>query len=459
MGFGTVAVVAPGDEDARHVTYADRVAEIPSYLDAAAIVKAAREAGARVIHPGYGFLSERPHFVAAVEAAGIAFAGPTAESMERLGGKIEAKRLAEAEGVPTLPWARVETGAEIGVTAKKVGFPLLLKAAAGGGGKGMRRVDRAGDLAPAAESAAAESVAAFGDGTLFLERLVERPRHIEVQVFGDGRGGACHLHERECSLQRRHQKIWEEAPAPNLPEATRAGLLAAALKLARAVKYRSAGTVEFLVDPSGAFFFLEMNTRLQVEHPVTEMVTGVDLVRAQLELALDPRASPLRETPVARGVSIEARLYSEDPYQDYVPTPGKIERLRWPTGAGIRIESGIEEGQVIGTGFDAMLAKIVVHAADRAHAIARLQFALQESVVLGPGTNQRFLLELCGHLEVRSGNVHTGFLEQKFSSPEPGPDDLGLWAAARAAGLGRSAEPGHGTGESPSAWPSPWSVM
>ncbi len=453
-GLRSVGIVAPGDEAARHVTYAERLERVASYLDVSAIVEACRRSGATLVHPGYGFLSERPAFARALEEAGIGFLGPRAETMEQLGGKIAAKELAARENVPTLPWARVERGGDLKAAARTVGFPLLLKASAGGGGKGMRRVEREGELAAAAESASAEAVAAFGDGTLFLERLVEKPRHIEVQVFGDGQGGAVCVHERECSLQRRHQKVWEEAPAPRLSAATREGLQAAALRLSRAVKYRSAGTVEFLVDASGGFYFLEMNTRLQVEHPVTELVSGVDLVRAQFELALTGRG--LGEVSPPRGHAIEVRLYAEDPSQDYIPTPGTVERLRWPTGPGIRVDSGIEEGQTVGTSFDSMLAKIVVHAPTREHAIARLRFALGETVVLGIGTNQAWLLALASHPAVISGEVDTGFLSRERVEPAPTEERLGWLEAARAAGLGRR---GAVAASGPAAGPSPWSEV
>lgn len=316
----------------------------------------------------------------------------------------------------------------------------------------MRKVESVKDLEAAAESASAEAVSAFGDGTLFLERWVERPRHIEVQVFGDGRGHVVHLNERECSLQRRHQKIWEEATAPSLSDSTRQGLFEAALRLAKAVRYRSAGTVEFLVDEDGSFYFLEMNTRLQVEHPVTELVTGVDLVHAQLEQVLVPDRPALAISPSARGHAIEVRLYAEDPAQGFMPSPGKIERLRWPTGAGIRIDSGIEEGQKVGTQFDSMLAKLIVHGTNRGHALSRLRYALEETVLLGVGTNQSYLLELCDHPAVRESRVHTKFLETEFGdfAPKLGEEDLELLASASARGIGRSGSAGA------EASPSPW---
>jgi len=457
MGIRTVGLLAPGDEEARHITYADEIQNVTGYLDIPSVVEAARKSGATLIHPGYGFLSERPAFAEAVEKAGIAFVGPRAETMELMGGKIPAKELSAREGVPTLPWAKVERGGDLKSAAKKVGFPLLLKASAGGGGKGMRRVDRAEDLDSAAESAQAEAMAAFGDGTLFLERLVEKPRHIEVQVFGDGRGGGIHLHERECSLQRRHQKVWEEATAPHLSDATRAGLFEAALKLVRATKYRSAGTCEFLVDAEGGFYFLEMNTRLQVEHPVTEMVTGLDLVWAQVQQALLPKETVLKEAPAARGAAIEVRLYAEDPAQGFMPTPGKIERLRWPSGPGIRVDSGIEEGQTVGTQFDSMLGKLIVHAPTRAQAVARMQGALAETVVLGIGTNQSYLQAIARHPKVREGKVHTGFLGEVFGEFQPRPEatELALLAAARAQGFGRGTALAAPSGSGP-AFPSPW---
>lgn len=463
MGIHAIGLVAPGDEQARHVTYADEIQCVSSYLDIPSVIEAAKRARAELIHPGYGFLSERPAFAEAVEKAGIRFIGPRAETMALMGGKIAAKQVAEKAGVPTLPWAIVQKGEDIRAAAKRVGFPLLLKASAGGGGKGMRLVERAGDLEAAAESASAEALAAFGDGTLFLERLVSRPRHIEVQVFGDGRGQGIHLHERECSLQRRHQKVWEEATAPHLSQETRQGLFTAAVSLVRSVQYRSAGTLEFLVDESGGFYFLEMNTRLQVEHPVTELVTGVDLVWAQIAQAQDPEETILEAAPETRGHAIEVRLYAEDPSQGYIPTPGRVERLRWPTGTGIRVESGIEQGQTVGTQFDSMLAKIVVHAPNRDHALARMRFALDETVVLGLGTNQNFLRALADHPSVKEGRVHTGFLHDEFASFTPVPEatELELLASARAEGFGRGGElTRQGEDEKISgAAPSPWSVF
>ena len=366
MGMSPVGIVAPGDESARHLTYADEIHRVSGYLEISSIVEAARKSGAVLIHPGYGFLSERPAFARAVEKAGLIFIGPSRRDHGIDGRKNPSQATSGGTCGSHSALGHTQTRRGHFSGGKKIGFPLLIKASAGGGGKGMRVVNELGHLKDAAESASAEAQAAFGDGTLFLERLLVNPRHIEVQVFGDGRGGGVHLHERECSLQRRHQKVWEEATAPHLSDATREKLFTAALNLVRATKYRNAGTLEFLLDASGSksgklgadnVYFLEMNTRLQVEHPVTEAVTGVDLVAAQIAQALDPEKPFFKDTPPARGHAIELRLYAEDPLRDFMPTPGQITRLKWPTGTGIRIESGIEEGQQIGIQFDSMLRK------------------------------------------------------------------------------------------------------
>jgi len=440
MGLKTVAICAPGDEEARHVTYADEVVAIKSYLDIDSVIGAAKSTGATLIHPGYGFLSERPAFAAAVEKAGIIFVGPRAETMEAMGDKIAAKKVAIAAGVPTLPWAQVQPGEDLKAVAKKVGFP------------------KPEELEAAAESATAEAIAAFGDGTLFLERWVDQPRHIEVQVFGDGMGNGIHLHERECSLQRRHQKVWEEATAPHLLEETRKGLFEAALSLVKSVKYRSAGTLEFLVDAKGEFFFLEMNTRLQVEHPVTELVTGVDLVWAQITQALAPKETILRETPVARGHAIEVRIYAEDPAQGFMPTPGKVEKIHWPTGPGIRVDSGIEEGQTIGTSFDSMLAKLIVFAPTRDHALARMKFALEETVIFGVGTNQDYLRAMASHPAVREGRVHTGFLGTEFKDYAPKLQGESLAVLSAAYESVKTSGPPFGSDlrQTTAQFPSPW---
>jgi acetyl/propionyl-CoA carboxylase alpha subunit len=425
LGLKTVAICAPGDEGARHVTMADEVLLIPSYLDGPAIVAAATAVGVTMIHPGYGFLSERPHFARAVTEAGIEFLGPLAETMEAMGGKIAAKEIAEKIGVPTVPWARLDLAKTNDVELKKVadavGYPLLIKASAGGGGKGMRKVAQFAELKEAAESAAREAINSFGDGTLFFERYVQNPRHIEVQVFGDGQGKGVHLYERECSMQRRHQKVLEEAPAAHLSAATRAGLYESALKLVTHTRYRSAGTIEFLIDDSGEYFFIEMNTRLQVEHPVSEAITGIDLVHEQIKLAHEKEKYVLPVVPEARGHAIEVRVYAEDPSQGFIPCTGQARHLIWPSGPGIRVDRGLEVGQYMGISFDSLCAKIIVFAANREVTIKKMQFALNETVISGIGTNLEYLANIVHHPKYILGKTTTHFLDQELGDFAPVP--------------------------------------
>ena len=443
LGISTVAIYAPGDEGARHVTMADEIASVPSYLDVDAIIAVSKNLGVTLIHPGYGFLSERPHFAKAVEGEGIHFLGPLANTMEAMGGKIAAKEIAEQIGVPTVPWAKLDlfksSPAELKAAAEKVGFPILIKAHAGGGGKGMRRVDWIEDLKEQAESASREAISSFGDGTLFFERYVLNPRHIEVQVFGDGKGGGIHLFERECSLQRRHQKVWEEAPAPFLNETIRQGLFESAMKLVAHTKYRSAGTIEYLVEMGSNgeakdFFFIEMNTRLQVEHPVTESITGVDLVHEQIKLATDPKKYKLPILNQPLGHAIEVRVYAEDPAQEFIPCTGTVDHLIWPSGPGIRVDRGVEVGQVMGTSFDSMCAKLIAIASTREMALKRMQYILRETVISGIGTNLEYLNEIAHHPKVIEGRVTTHFLDQEFQkfSPELKPADRALLSAFEA---------------------------
>ena len=440
-GLKSVAIYAPGDEGARHVTMADEIAAVPSYLDVASIIEVAKKLGVTMIHPGYGFLSERPHFAKAVEEAGIIFLGPKAETMEQMGGKIAAKEIAEKIGVPTVPWAKLDfsktSEAELKKAAETVGYPILIKAHAGGGGKGMRRVNRYEELKEQAEIAAREAMNSFGDGTLFFERLVQSPRHIEVHVLGDGEGGGIHLFERECSLQRRHQKVWEEAPAPHLNEETRKGLYQSALKLVAYTNYRSAGTIEFLVDQSGDYFFIEMNTRLQVEHPVTEAITGIDLVHEQIKLGLEKTKYILPEVKEPRGHALEVRVYAEDPAQEFIPCTGTVQNLIWPSGPGIRVDKGIEVGQVMGTSFDSMCAKIITHAPDRASSVKRMHFALKETVISGIGTNLDYLTTIAHHPKVIDGKVTTHLLDHEFLdyAPKPKDFDFQLLAAYESTGI------------------------
>ncbi len=390
MGIATVAVYSDDDRDAPHVRDADEAVQIDSYLDIAASVAAARRVSAGAIHPGYGFLAENANFATACEAAGILFVGPRPETIRAMGSKIEARKIAEAAGLPVMPTD---------------GFPLLVKATAGGGGKGMRRVDRSEDLDEALDAARREAESAFGDGTLLLERYLEGARHIEIQIFGDAQGNVIDLFERECSVQRRHQKIIEESPAPGLDRPTRQAMCQAAVALCRAISFSGAGTVEFLVAPSGEFFFLEVNTRIQVEHPVTEMITGLDLVRMQIDTAegrpLD--LSNLRTT----GHAIEARLYAEDPTNDFLPATGKV--LLWRPPDNVRVESGIEAGSEVGIAYDPLLAKIIALGRDRDDAIRKLRHALQVTRVHGVVTNREFLIRVLDHHDFSPGPVHTSW--------------------------------------------------
>jgi acetyl/propionyl-CoA carboxylase alpha subunit len=404
LGLGTVAVAAPDDRGALHARSADRTVEIDSYLDAAEIVRAARKAGADAVHPGYGFLAESPELAEAVEGAGLTWVGPPAQALRLGGDKQAAKRVAREAGVPVVPEG----------DAAELGFPLLVKAAAGGGGRGMRVVRDAADLDEALAAAAREAEAAFGDGRVFLERYLERPRHVEIQLLADAHGTVLTLGERECSVQRRHQKVLEESPSTALDPATRAAMSEAAAAFARAIDYRSAGTAEFVLDADGSFYFLELNGRIQVEHPVTEAVTGLDLVREQLRIAA---GEPLAVEPRFDGHAVEVRLYAEDP-RTFLPQAGRIERLRLP--AGIRVDAGVEEGDEIGTAYDPMIAKLIAHAPTRDEALDRLADALDRTEVGGVVTNLPFLRWLVGHPAVRAGETTTAFLtEHPPLSPAP----------------------------------------
>ncbi|MDW8050966.1 MAG: biotin carboxylase N-terminal domain-containing protein [Armatimonadota bacterium] len=440
LGIRSVAVYSEADANAPFVREADEAYLLggapaaESYLNIPRILEIAQRAGAEAIHPGYGFLSENPEFAEACEQAGIVFIGPRAEVIRLLGDKGAAKRAAERAGVPVVPGYTPEGAATpeaLLEAARELGFPVLLKAVAGGGGKGMRVVDSPDRFVEIAESAAREALNAFGDPRLMLERYIMRPRHIEVQILADQHGTVLHLNERECSIQRRHQKIIEESPSPALDAAMRAAICDAAVRLAEAVGYTNAGTVEFLYEqtPDGArFYFLEVNTRLQVEHPVTEMTTGIDLVQWQIRIAAGER---LDFTPPApRGHAIEARLYAEDPENDFAPSPGTLTVYHQPHLPGVRFDSGVEAGSVITHHYDPMIAKVIAHAPDRPSAIRRLVNALEQTVVLGVRTNQAFLIDLLQHPAFMAGDLHTGFLqEHRVSAPAglpPTPVLLGL---------------------------------
>jgi 3-methylcrotonyl-CoA carboxylase alpha subunit len=421
LGIATVAVYSEADAGALHVSAADEAVAIgpskpaESYLRIEAILKAAREAGADAVHPGYGFLAENAAFAEAVEAAGLTFIGPTPVQITLMGDKSRAREAAEAAGLPVLLASpRILPGALAGLEemGARIGFPLLVKAAAGGGGIGMRLVEKPHELRSAVESLQSMAARAFGDGTAYLERYVAAARHVEVQVFGLGDGRAAHLFERECSIQRRFQKILEESPSPGIAAETRAEMCSAAQRLAGAVGYRSGGTIEFVVDDeSGAFFFLEMNTRIQVEHPVTEMITGLDLVQLQLRLARGDDVAPALESATARGHAIECRLCAENPERMFLPSPGRITRLIWPEGVGLRIDTGVREGDAVTAFYDSLLAKIIVHGEDRAGAILAMRAALAGITIEGIVTNLDFLRRLLDHPAFIDGRTTTGFIE------------------------------------------------
>ncbi|WP_336057878.1 acetyl/propionyl/methylcrotonyl-CoA carboxylase subunit alpha [Nitratireductor sp. CH_MIT9313-5] len=426
MGIACVAVYSDADRNALHVAMADeavRIGEAPvgdSYLRVDRIIEAARKTGAEAIHPGYGFLSENPEFVEAVEAAGLIFIGPSAKSIRAMGLKDAAKRLMEKAGVPVVPGYHGDTQALVALATKanEIGYPVLIKARAGGGGKGMRRVDDPDQFAEALAAAKREAKAAFGDEAVLVEKLIEKPRHIEVQVFGDSHGNVVHLFERDCSAQRRHQKVIEEAPAPGMSDAMRAAMTEAAVKAAKAIHYRGAGTIEFIVDASEGlrpdrFWFMEMNTRLQVEHPVTEMVTGIDLVEWQLRVAAG-EALPLTQEEIhLRGHSFEARIYAEDPSRDFLPAIGTLHHLRFPQEFGDaegRVETGVREGDTISPYYDPMIAKLVTWGEDRAHALKALRDALGKTEIAGSIVNTSFLWRLADNEAFKAGDVDTGLI-------------------------------------------------
>jgi acetyl-CoA carboxylase biotin carboxylase subunit len=432
MKIRSIAVFSDADRGALHVRLADEAEHIgpapsaESYLRMDRILEAAKKHGAEAIHPGYGFLSENAKFAAACAAAGIVFIGPSAEAIRLLGSKTAARILAKQAGAPVVPGSEepatnVEQARKL---AREIGYPVLLKAAAGGGGKGMRRVNEESELDSAIRDAASEAERAFQNSEVYIEKLIEKPRHIEIQIAGDHYGNLIHLGERECSLQRRYQKILEECPSPFVarhPE-LRAAMGEAALKVARAAGYDNLGTVEFLADPSGNFYFLEVNTRLQVEHPVTELVTGVDLVQLQLRIAAG-EALPFTQKDVAwRGWSMECRICAEDPDNQFIPSPGKIQQLREPSGPGVRLDSGVYPGWTVPLEYDALLAKLVTWGSDRSAAIQRLQRALAEYGLTGIQTNISFFLDILDDPEFRAGDISTAFIPDFIARRKPPAD-------------------------------------
>jgi len=422
MGIKTVAVHSSADRDALHVRMADEAVHIgpspaaESYLDGARILAACKETGADAVHPGYGFLSENAEFAELLGRAGIAFIGPGPRAIRAMGDKIESKKLAQAAGVNTVPGhLGVLMDAEDAVAAAgQIGYPVMLKASAGGGGKGMRIAQNDAEVRQGFRAATNEALSSFADGRIFIEKFVTEPRHIEIQILADGHGNCLYLGERECSIQRRHQKVIEEAPSSFLDEKTRRAMGAQAVALANAVGYKSAGTVEFIVDAGRNFYFLEMNTRLQVEHPVTEMVTGLDLVEQMIRIAAGEALNMRQSDIVLRGWAIEARLYAEDPFRDFLPSTGRLLRYHEPAGEGVRIDSGVSEGAEIGMFYDPMIAKLIVHAKDRPSAIAAMRKALDAFYVRGPGHNLPFLSAVLAHPRFAAGRLSTAFIAEEF---------------------------------------------
>lgn len=441
MKITTLAVYSEADANAQHVWLADEAVligpppAVESYLAIEKIITAARQHGCDAIHPGYGFLSENAAFAEAVNAAGLCFIGPSPATIRAMGSKVAARQRMIEAGVPVVPgYQGASSDAALQEAAYAIGFPLLVKASAGGGGKGMRTVRSSADLLPALESARREAYHAFGNDQLFLEKLIESPRHIEFQIFGDQSGKIVHLFERECSIQRRHQKIVEETPSPWLSAELRQRMGNASIDAACAVNYVNAGTVEFLVDGKGGFYFLEMNTRLQVEHPITELVTGLDLVKLQIKVAAGEPLPFSQAELVQRGHAIECRIYAEDATNDFLPSIGKLQVVKVPQAPGVRVDSGVVSGDEVTLHYDPMLAKLIVLGMDRNDAIDKLLQALQEYVILGDVvTNLRFLHALCDHPAFRAGETTTDFIERHLADWQEAPpprNDLPLIAAA-----------------------------
>ncbi len=441
LGVKTVAVYSEADREALHVRMADEAYLIgpppsrESYLVVEKLLDVAKRSGAEAVHPGYGFLSERAHFAKACADAGLVFIGPSPEAIDAMGDKVAARKRMIAAKVPVVPGSEgtIESEDEVVATAMKIGLPVMLKAAAGGGGKGMRLVSDESELRAAARSARSEAKSAFGDDRIYVERFVDSPRHVEVQVLGDKQGNVVHVHERECSIQRRHQKVIEESPSPALDPKTREAMGKVAVQAAKAVDYVGAGTIEFLVDSKRNFYFLEMNTRIQVEHPITEMVTGVDLVRTQIEVAAGAPLPFRQEDIRQRGWAVECRVYAEDPQNNFLPAPGRITRLAEPGGLGIRNDSGVYEGFEVSIHYDPMISKLVAWGTTRKEAIARMERALSEYVIHGPTTNIEFHRWILRHPRFVAGDFDTRFIGQEFKGMPDAPKDVEPIALAAAA--------------------------
>jgi acetyl-CoA carboxylase biotin carboxylase subunit len=468
LGISPVAVYSEVDRTSLHVRLSDEAyllgpaPSTESYLVIGRVIEAAKRCGAGAIHPGYGFLSENPNFAEACAEAGIPFIGPSAESMRMMGNKTTARSVLQNAGVPIVPgtYEALQSSEEAAREAARIGYPVMLKAAAGGGGKGMRLVEDASRIAPDFEAASSEAQNAFGDASVYLEKFIQRPRHIEIQVLADRQGKAIYLGERECSIQRRHQKVVEECPSPLVDEPLRREMGEAALRVVQATNYVNAGTVEFLMDEDKNFYFLEMNTRLQVEHPVTEMVTGLDLVREQIRIASGEPLSLEQSQVQMRGWAIECRIYAEDPDHGFMPSPGVIRALSEPQGPGIRVDSGVYEGCEVSIHYDPLMAKLVAGGSDRQQAIARMKRALEEYRLRGIKSNVGFFVSLLSDPEFVAGRLSTKFIEEftergRKQAADPACPD----AAAVAAALAYRKKEGVSTARRPGATVSAWRVQ
>lgn len=463
MGIGAVAVYSDADRKALHVRYADEAHHIgptpstQSYLRIDRILDVARRSGAEAIHPGYGFLSENGEFARACEAAGVVFIGPSAAAMELMGSKTASRHALLRAGLPVVPGTdrNLESLEEVRRMADEIGYPIMLKASAGGGGKGLRLVESPQELESAFRNARSEAQNAFNDPSVYLEKYLQQPHHVEIQVLGDHHGNLIHLGERECSLQRRHQKVLEECPSPLVDDELRRCMGETAVRIARLAGYANAGTVEFLVDAQRNFYFLEMNTRLQVEHPVTEQVAGIDLVKEQIRIASGERLVWRQEEVRLRGAAIECRIYAEDPANNFFPSPGLITRLQNPSGPGVRRDSGVYEGWTVPIEYDPLLAKLVVWGTDRLEAIARMRRALSEYEVFGIRTNIPFFRQILDHPDFLAGRCDTGFIDRVFTNRLRGQDEssheeqaIAMLAAGLEATLQRNGPPAAGAGAS-----------
>jgi len=473
-GFETVAVCATNDAGTLFTELATEVVMLKgetiaeTYLNQAQIIDAARTTGATAIHPGFGFLSERAEFARAVRAAGLVWIGPSPEAIENMGDKMTARQTMRAANVPVIPGEEVEEDDEaaallaLKAAAERVGYPLLLKASSGGGGKGMRAVHHPSEFEQAAAGARREAVAAFGDGRIYIERLLAGSKHVEIQVLADRHGRTIHLGERECSVQRRHQKVFEEAPGPTMTPELRDAMGQAAVAAAEAVDYEGAGTVEFLLAPTGEFFFLEMNTRIQVEHPVTELVTGVDIVREQLRIA---QGKPMScGDLMIRGHAIEVRLYAEDPANGFLPSIGPLAVFRAPEGPGIRLDTGVREGDDVTPNYDPMLAKLIVWAPSREEALQKMRRALDEFVVLGTTTNLRFLRELCDAPDVVAGTTTTTTIDEQWpsgwqASSDEATEEIALLVAGASESMGLHRRSSNSAPSGGEVAPSPFTTL